>query len=174
MSDHALRSGLIRLAHSNPSLRADLLPLIGKKASKAVSHAAAKGAKTSKGVLVTLVLSSEIVFKATSSEGGLNIEELTPRLQEEAHEQASLAKAFIASIVKATQKAPEVWGFTFTSAVEDSRGHGPMAKLDGHGLYVWSSFMFHLNQLTKDTRNWSQDDLNKFNATLMRIVEVWF
>ena len=48
MSDNNLRKSLIRLAHSNPELRADLLPLIAGKTAAHVKMASAMYQKVSK------------------------------------------------------------------------------------------------------------------------------
>lgn len=42
MSDSLLRRKLIRLAHSKPELRGDLLPLLGKTAGRTATNAKAK------------------------------------------------------------------------------------------------------------------------------------
>ena len=178
MSDKNLRSALIRLAHTKPELRAELLPLLGKKASgPSVKDAVVTGSLTTKGVQVKVSLYSEVLFKTPGPDWGLPIESLTPKLGAAGAEQISQAEAFMGAVVKASQKAPEVWGIPCKSFARSDNGYGsdPMAQMNSVGLSVSSKPTFHLIAVPAALKD---PDISKklemFNTGLLRLAELWF
>ena len=173
MSDAALRSGLVRLAYENPNLRGELLPLLNKQAGgKAVAWAVPRGAKTLKGVLLTVVVRSEALYtkgQTPTPEG------VAARVVAVGEEQGVRVRQFVEAIVKASQKAQDVWGFTFTSHGPNQTPNPVRVDFNEHGLYLAGTYEFHLLQTAKES-GWGEhaENVAKFNKTLMELEAVFF
>lgn len=118
MSDQDLRNKLIRLAHSNPELRSDLLPLITQSASARTADVAIfdsisgqlKGGFTATGHLLFKVFATT---RAVATTGDRLLPQHLCHMLDVA-EKSAIARLgnVMDTMVQSTQNAPEVWGLS--------------------------------------------------------------
>jgi hypothetical protein len=149
MSDKNLRSALIRLAHTKPDLRAELLPLLakGKQAGQGKQAGLYEHTVTIQTLAQTRALIVSLTMKSAPLLGSraVFVRDLLTRLDRAAEEQRRLADKFIeTNVVKNSQIATAIWGTAFDAYSNVSLGIAT-TRVDDGGLVVHSQQSFRLS-----------------------------